>query len=65
MDSHKGALTLIIAVLLLFAAWVTFGDKYVKPTLNKTGEGFETMVDGVFETNGKITPGLGEPGLGE
>lgn len=59
LDSHKGALTLIIAVLLLFSVWVFVSNTYVSPAIEDTGENFKTMVDDTFENidSNKRNPG--------
>ncbi|MFZ7947180.1 hypothetical protein [Neobacillus sp. 19] len=52
MAEHKGAITLLIAVLLLFSLWIFFGENYISPILTSIGDGFTTMVDNVFS----VTP---------
>ncbi|MEB6549254.1 hypothetical protein MXL46_09125 [Heyndrickxia sporothermodurans] len=48
MAEHKGAITLLIAVLMLFAVWVFFGENYISPILTDIGDGFKSMVTNVF-----------------
>lgn len=59
LDSHKGALTLIIAVLLLFSVWIFVGNTYVSPAIEDTGENFKMMVDDTFDNidSNKRNPG--------
>lgn len=48
MSEHKGAITLIIATLVLFSLFVIFGTEVIGPMLSNIGNKFNDMVDGVF-----------------
>lgn len=48
MGEHKGTLTIIIAVLLIFGAFVALATGVLSPMLDAIGDGFSNMVDSVF-----------------
>ncbi len=48
MGEHKGAITLLIAVLLLFGLWIAFGQNTIGPLLDDIGSNFKTMVNSVL-----------------
>ncbi|KIL74678.1 hypothetical protein [Bacillus badius] len=50
MSEHKGAITLLIATLLLFSLWVIFGTDVVDPLLKNIGAKFTSMVNSVFSS---------------
>lgn len=60
MSEHKGAITLIIATLVLFSAFVAFGNDYITPLLGDVGTQFTGLVDSVFSNtsvdNPNVTP---------
>ncbi|MGC8229322.1 hypothetical protein ACP2W0_09980 [Pseudobacillus badius] len=45
MSEHKGAITLLIATLLLFSLWVIFGTDVIDPLLKNIGAKFTSMVN--------------------
>lgn len=59
MGEHKGVLTIVLAVLLIFSVWIMFNNKYLAPAVDKTGQNVESMVDKTFDNiNENNTPGL-------
>lgn len=48
MGEHKGVITIIIAVLVLFGLFVAFGTNVIGPLLQTIGDNFSTMVNNVF-----------------
>ena len=52
MGEHKGTITIIIAVLIIFGAFVAFATGVFEPMLTKIGSGFTKMVDSVFSGAG-------------
>lgn len=48
MGEHKGVITIIIAVLLLFGLFVAFGNNIISPLLDTIGENFTNMVNSVL-----------------
>lgn len=48
MAEHKGTITLIIAVLALFALFVTFGTEVISPLMDSIGAQFTSMVTSIF-----------------
>lgn len=49
MDSHKGAITLILVVLIIFGIFVAFATGVFNPIMDTIGEGFSNMVNNVFD----------------
>lgn len=49
MGEHKGVITLIIIVLILFGIFVAFATGVIDPMMDKVGNNFERMVDDVFD----------------
>lgn len=47
MDSHKGAITLILAVLILFGIFVAFTGVF-DGVMESIGSKFNSLVEGVF-----------------
>ncbi|MFL0365721.1 hypothetical protein ACH0BF_22185 [Pseudobacillus sp. 179-B 2D1 NHS] len=52
MGEHKGAITIIIAVLVVFGLFVAFSTDVLDPLLDKIGVAFTKMVDNVFAGSG-------------
>ncbi|MFD1705226.1 hypothetical protein ACFSCZ_00490 [Siminovitchia sediminis] len=52
MDSHKGAITLILVVLIIFGIFVAFATGVFDPIMTKISNGFNNMVDSVFSGSG-------------
>ena len=52
LDSHKGAITLILVVLIIFGIFVAFATGVFDPMLTQIGDGFSNMVDSVFDGSG-------------
>lgn len=48
MGEHKGSLTIIIAVLLLFGLWVAFGRDTIGPLLTTIGTNFTSLVNNIL-----------------
>lgn len=57
MGEHKGVITIIIAVLLLFGLFVAFGNNVISPLLDTIGTNFTTMVNSVLPTPAEAPPG--------
>lgn len=56
MSEHKGALTLVVAVVVLFGLFVAFGQNIVGPLLDTIGDKFTTMVNSVFDVTEVTDP---------
>lgn len=56
MGEHKGTITLVIAVLVLFGIWIFFGNNYIKPLITDIGESFKSYVDKVFDQTDQLNP---------
>ena len=52
MDSHKGAITLILVVLIIFGIFVAFATGVFNPIMDTIGDGFSNMVNNVFDGSG-------------
>lgn len=52
MSEHKGALSLIIAVLAIFSIYILFATGVVSPLVAKVGTKFNAMVDSIFTNAG-------------
>lgn len=57
MGEHKGVITIIIAVLLLFGLFVAFGNNIISPLLDTIGTNFTNMVNSVLPSPSTPTPG--------
>jgi len=55
MDSHKGAITLILAVLVLFGIFIVFTGVF-DGVLETIGSKFSTLVNDVFDRVGENDP---------
>lgn len=56
MGEHKGTITIIIAVIVLFGLFVAFGQNIIGPLLNTIGDKFTEMVNGVFSGTNVTDP---------
>jgi len=56
LGEHKGTITIIIAVIVLFGLFVAFGQNIIGPLLDTIGDKFTTMVDGVFNSTNVSDP---------
>ena len=65
MDSHKGAITLILVVLIIFGIFVAFATGVFNPIMDKIGNGFSSMVDNVFSGSGMDWGGAGKGSAGK
>ena len=52
MSEHKGALSLIIAVLAIFSIYILFATGVVQPLVSDVGSKFQAMVDSIFTNAG-------------
>lgn len=55
MGEHKGTITIIIAVLVIFGIFIAFSTDVIDPIMTKIGNGFTAMVDKVFSGTGMPT----------
>lgn len=53
MAEHKGAITLMIIVLLLLGLFVAFTTGVVQPMLHTIGDKFNGLVSTAFDSNTK------------
>lgn len=56
MGEHKGTITIIIAVIVLFGLFVAFGQNVIGPLLDTIGGKFTSMVNGVFDSTNVTDP---------
>lgn len=50
VGEHKGVITIIIAVIVLFGLFVAFGQNVIGPLLDAIGVKFTNMVNSVFDS---------------
>lgn len=50
MGEHKGTITIILAVLVIFGIFIIFADEVFQPIMDKIGTQFNELVDGVFKS---------------
>lgn len=55
MGEHKGTITIIIAVLVIFGIFIAFSTDVIDPMMTKIGNGFTAMVNNVFSGTGMPT----------
>lgn len=49
MGEHKGTITIILAVLIVFGIFVSFATGVIDPLMDSIGDGFSNMVSSVFD----------------
>ena len=64
MSEHKGALSLIIAVLAIFSIYIIFATGVVAPLVESIGDKFTAMVNSIFGNAADPTGNGGTIGQG-
>lgn len=57
VSEHKGALSLIIAVLAIFSIYIVFTTGVVQPLVDDIGDKFKDMVSSIFDYAGEPPSG--------
>lgn len=50
MGEHKGTITIILAVLVVFSIFILLANNYIKPITETIGSKFKGLSDDVFST---------------